>query len=216
MAPFPFRLVTVDIDGTLTRVHGWREIAVAFGREAAYAAAQRRFLARQTDETEHIRRLLDLASGRTVAEVDEVVAATPKLDGIREGVAELHRSGARVALLTHNPQYITDWYRQAFGFDDAEGVRVPVGPDGRIGPAGDVRADKPGGLAALLARTGLVPTDVAHVGDGWSDAELFPRVAGGVAVNTPLPEVARAADRSVRTRDFREVVRVLAELPPRR
>lgn len=216
MPTLRFRLVTVDVDGTLTLVHGWREIARAFGREAEYRSAQRRFLARESSESEHLAALLDLATGRTVAEVEQVVADTPKLAGIAEGVEELHRRGSRVALLTHNPGYVTSYYRRTFGFDDDEGVRVPVAPDGRIDPAVTVRAEKPLGLIALIARAGVRASEVAHVGDGWSDAELFPRVGAGVAVNSSLPEVERAADVALRTRDFREVVAALARVPARR
>jgi phosphoserine phosphatase len=137
------------------------------------------------------------------------------LSGIAEGVGELHALGSRVALLTHNPSYVVDYYRRTFGFGDAEGVRAQSTERGRIGPPRDVRADKPGGLRALLARTGIEPRTVAHVGDGWSDAEVFRLVGGGIALNSSLAEVNGAADRVVRTGDFRDVVRALRTLSPR-
>ena len=58
---FRWRLVTVDIDGTLTRVHGWREIARAFGRDAEYELSNRRFFAREIGEDEHLEDLLRIA-----------------------------------------------------------------------------------------------------------------------------------------------------------
>ncbi len=36
-------LVTVDIDGTLTTVHGWKVLSAAFGRSREFARTQRRF-----------------------------------------------------------------------------------------------------------------------------------------------------------------------------
>lgn len=212
---FPWRLVTVDIDGTLTRVHGWWEIARAFGREAAYERSTRRFRAREIGEDEHLANLLALAEGHTVPEVEAVLAYTPKLEGIADGISELHRRGARVGLLTHNPGYVIDYYRRAFGFDEGEGVEAPVDGDGRIARAIGVRADKPGGLRRLLNRTETVPASVVHIGDSWSDAEVFRLVGGGVALNTPFEEVGHAADRAIRTSDFRSVVRAVAELSPR-
>jgi phosphoserine phosphatase len=137
------------------------------------------------------------------------------LSGIAEGVAELHALGSRVALLTHNPSYVVDYYRRTFGFDDAEGVRAQTTEAGRIGPPRGVRADKPGGLGALLARAGVEPRAVAHVGDGWSDAEVFRLVGGGIALNSSLADVNQAADRVVRTGDFRDVIRALRTLSPR-
>lgn len=216
MAPsFPWQLVTVDIDGTLTRVHGWREIAHTFGRDEAYARSTRRFRAREIGEDEHLANLLALAEGRTVPEVENVLATTPKLDGISDGISELHRRGARVVVLTHNPGYVIDYYRRTFGFDEGEGVDVPVDDDGRIGRAVGIRADKPAGLRRLLDRTATPPSSVVHIGDSWSDAEVFRLVGGGVALNSPFEEVGRAADRVLRTSDFRVVVGVVAELSPR-
>ncbi|MGD0589119.1 MAG: HAD family hydrolase [Thermoplasmata archaeon] len=213
--PLPWRLVTVDIDGTLTRTHGWKEMAVAFDRLDAFQETNRRFFAHEIGEDPHLTDLLDLVTGHTVAEVLAVVERTPKLRRIREGVVQLHDLGARAALLTHNPSYVVDWYRNTYGFDDAEGVNAQAVEGGRIGPPVGVHADKSGGLRALLARERVVPSAVAHVGDGWSDAEVFRQVGGGVALNSPLVEVNRAADLALTTEEFPDVVAALARLAPR-
>lgn len=214
--PFPWRLVTVDIDGTLTRRHGWREIAVAFGGLSAFERTNRRFFAHEVNEDEHLANLLDIATGHTVTEVEAVVERTPKLFGIAEGVSQLHERGARVALLTHNPDYVADWYRRTFGFDDFEGVHAQTVEEGRIGPPRNVRADKPGGMRALLGRYDVPAGLAAHLGDGGSDVEVFARVGGGVALNSPDEGVNRAADLALRTDDFRDVVVALARLLPRK
>ena len=212
---FPWRLVTVDIDGTLTRGHGWQEVARAFDRLPAFEATTRRFRAHEVEEDAHLTALLNLATGHTIPEVEAVLERTPKLEGITEGVVQLHGRGARVALLTHNPAYVAEWYRRRFGFDDAEGaVGQPVN-DGRIGTIEEVHADKRGGLRALLSRYEVPSSRVAHVGDGWSDAEIFRLVGGGIALNSPLAEVNRAADLVLSTHDFRAVVVALARLVPR-
>jgi phosphoserine phosphatase len=212
---FPWRLVTVDIDGTLTRGHGWKEIARAFGRLEAFEATNARFFAHQIDEDSHLANLLNIAAGHTVSEVEEVLARTPKLAGVLEGIAELHERGARVALLTHNPDYVVDWYRRTFGFDDAEAVVAQPVEKGRIGPVRSVHADKPSELRALLARAHVPAAATAHVGDGRSDAEVFRLAGGGVALNSPYPEVAAAADLALVTTDFRDVVAGLSGLSPR-
>ncbi len=212
---FPWRLVTVDIDGTLTRTHGWRELAVAFGRLEAYESTNRRFFAKEVGEDEHLAELLEVATGHTVAEVESVLERTPKLHGISEGISQLKEKGARVALLTHNPVYVADWYRRTFGFDDADAVTAQAIESGRIGPPVGVRADKVGGMRALLTRHAIAPREAVHVGDGWSDALVFRVVGGGVALNSELPDVNRAADLALTTRDFREVATALSRLSPR-
>jgi len=67
--PFPWRLVTFDIDGTLTPVHGWKGIAVAFGHLAEFEETTRQFRAHEIGEDRHLTNLLNIATGHTVAEV---------------------------------------------------------------------------------------------------------------------------------------------------
>lgn len=201
----PWRLATIDIDGTLTTVHGWLVIARQFDREASYRALMRRARSGEAGENETVVALLQLAEGQMLEEVEKALARTPKLADIPEGVARLHAEGIRVALLTHNPPYVTDWYRRFAHFDDAAGLvgRQPVGV--LIGSPEGIRVDKPGGLLELCRRQGAWPSEVVHVGDASADAAIFPRVGLGIALNARRPEVERAADLALRTNDFQAV-----------
>jgi phosphoserine phosphatase len=215
MTPPPWPLVTVDIDGTLTTVHGWQWIADALGRREELERTNRRFFAREVGEDEHLEDLLRIADGHALAEVEAALDTTPRMDGISEGIQQLQAQGSRVALLTHNPPYVGDWYLRRFGFDDFEGT---VGQDvvgGIVQSPHGVRADKVGGLRALTARTGVPAAQVVHIGDGWADARIFPLVGRGVALNSSLPDVDRAADLILRTHDFREVAAAVGLLEPR-
>ena len=208
-------LVTVDIDGTLTMVHGWRVISRALGREPEFARTQRRFFAREIGEDEHLTDMLEIVKGARWETVEAALRATPRIQGITEGVVEFHAHGSRVALLTHNPPYVCAWYCRTFGFDDFEGTGSQEVSDGVIQAPHDVRADKPTGLKALASRGGTVPSRVVHIGDGWADAALFPLVGRGVALNSRLPEVEQEADLALRLHDFREVARAVEALRPR-
>jgi len=153
--PLVCRLLTVDIDGTLTVVHGWRRIAEAFDRVGDLTSSDRRLREGTIDEDQHLADFLRIVEGRTLTEVEEVLERTPTLTGIAEGVADLRSKGIRVALLSHNPRYVVDWYRQKFGFDDGEGSEGQSVVEGRIGPPDGVRADKIAGLGRLLARLSI-------------------------------------------------------------
>lgn len=211
----PWRLVTVDIDGTLTLVHGWRALAEAFGRTNQYERAMARFRAGEAGEDGTIASLLEIAEGRTVAEVERVLAATPKLTGIPEGVHRLHSEGIAVGLLTHNPAYVTDWYRRFGGFDDAGGLRGTQPTEPSLGAPIGVRTDKLGALREMQARQAVAPGSVVHVGDARADAAVFPHVGGGVSLNAKTPDVAKVADLAIRTTDFGAVVTALLRLPSR-
>jgi len=215
MANAPWRLVTVDIDGTLTTRHGWLDIAREFGREADYFALLRRFRAGEIGEDENLTALLELAEGHTLAEVESVLTATPKLAHIPDGVAALRARGVHVALLTHNPAYVTDWYCRFGGFEAAEGLvgRQPIREV--IGRPEGIRANKSTGLQILTDRFVVLPSAVVHVGDGRADAAVFPSVGRGIALNSQLPEVDRAADLVLRTTDFQVVVDAILTLGAR-
>lgn len=208
-------LVTVDIDGTLTTVHGWKVIADALGGRDAYDRTQRRFFAHEIGEDEHLKEMLEIAGGHRLGEVDKALAATPRIAGIAEGIRSFHERGTSVALLTHNPPYVCRWYCDRFGFDDFEGTGAQEVVAGIIGAPRDVRANKPAGLERLAARSGIPFSRVVHIGDGWADAALFPIVGRGVALNSSLAEVERAADLVLRSPDFRAVADAVEALGPR-
>lgn len=212
--PPRWKLVTFDIDGTLTTVHGWRVLAEAAGRLPEYDRTNRAYLDQQIGEDEHLTDLLRLADGLQIPEVERILAGTPKVGGIREAVARWHVAGSRVAILSHNPDYVCAWYVREFGFDAFAGTTVPApGSSGLRLPEG-VRANKISGLRDLLARWRFRGIEVAHVGDGWADAALFPYVGAGVALNSRLPEVERQAELAVHLSDIRELPPQVDALPP--
>ena len=212
---FPWKLVTFDIDGTLTMRHGWAHIAEALGRTEAYLAATERFRNGETGEDEHLEALLALAEGVPMARFERALASTHFIGSVSETVEEMHRRGSRVALLTHNPPYVCRWYQRTFGFDDFEGVNAPGPVRGRLIASGPVHADKPGQLGRLLARTGVDARRVVHVGDGLPDAEIFPRIGGGIALNARNPAVRAAADAVADVDDLRALWSALERLAPR-
>jgi phosphoserine phosphatase len=212
MARGPWRLVTFDIDGTLTLVHGWQVLAERFGRRPEYERAMARVRSGEAGEDETISALLRIAEGHTVPEVETVLSQTPKLSNIPEGVGRLHAEGVLAALLTHNPAYVTTWYRRFGGFDDAGGLRGLQATEPRIGPPVDVHTDKLGCLAEMLHRHHIDLGDVIHVGDARPDAMVFEHVGAGVALNAKSPAVESAADLALRTTDFLDVVEALSGL----
>jgi phosphoserine phosphatase len=212
---FPYRLVTVDIDGTLTLVHGWEVIATELGRSEAYDRTERLYRAGEIGEDEHLRNLLALAEGVSTSKLGRILTETPRVGGIAEAVERLHELGSRVALLTHNPPYVTDWYARTFGFDAADGLTAPPGwADGQVGLPVGTRADKLGGLDRLCRRFSVPRGRVAHVGDGIADAAIFPLVGFGVAFRSRLPEVRAAADAVLDSPDLPPVVELLRRSRP--
>jgi phosphoserine phosphatase len=215
MEDLPWRLVTVDIDGTLTTEHGWWPIAVARGRVADYRDSGRALRSGREDENAHLARLFGLAQGMGEAEITEIFRRTHRVRGIAETVATLRSAGAHVALLTHNPSFVLRWYSKEFGFEGGSGGWGLTLHHGRVGAPRGVLADKVRGLRSLLRRFPVPAATVCHIGDAWPDARLSPMVGGFVAFNAKGPAVARVADAAVVGRDLRAVLPVLERIVPR-
>lgn len=198
-----WELATFDIDGTLTIGHGWAFLAERRGRRGAFDATQRRFRRGEIDEDRHLADLLTLADGLTRAELDRLLEATPRLRGISAMVSAWHARGTRVALLSHNPVEVIDWYRRRFGFDGGAGPELAAGSGDRLAYRGPVHPDKVAALTRLCDRWSVALHRVIHVGDGRADARVFDRVGAGVALNSTDPEVRRRARLVLKTTDLR-------------
>ncbi len=211
----PWRLATFDLDGTLTLVHGWKAMALAFDQLPLFERTMEGIRSGRATENETLTGLLRIAEGHTVEQVEAVLAATPKLAHLPEGVRRLQDEGIHPALLTHNPPYVTRWYCRYAGFEDAGGMRGDQATHPVLGPPHDIHADKPSALHAMEARYAVVSRQVVHVGDARPDAAIFPLVGGGIALNAVRPDVKSAADLALTTDDFRDVVEAILTLPAR-
>lgn len=215
MARFPWKLVTVDIDDTLTTVHGWRTIAHAAGRLPAYEAESRRIRNDGIDEDAHLKVLFGFATGLDRPRLDAALAGTPRVAHIAATVQAIRARGARCSLLTHNPDYVIAWYDRRFGFEGGSGGWGSKLRQGVVRPPNGVRADKVRGLSLLRRRFRVRASEVVHVGDAWPDARLAPLLGGFVAFNPRSADVAAAADAVVRSRDLASLLPVLERLAPR-
>ncbi len=204
----PLRLVTFDIDGTIAVGHGWRAIARHRGMTKAFDEAQTLFRSGRATEDDHLVRLLNFARGLPLQELEQILERTRHLAHLASLVGALHARGVKVALLTHNPGYVCRWYAERYGFDLWAGVLQRV-RDGTIEGVQHVHVDKRDGLRMLLRATGALSAETAHLGDGPADARVFPFVATGIALNSYVPEVRRAADVTADTRDARDLLPLL-------
>ena len=213
----PFRMVTFDIDGTLTRGHGWAHIARSLGKDAEYAATPEAFLRGKESEEVHLVNLLNLAAGVPLTALEVLLEETPKLSGISETVGDLTARGVIPALLTHNPSYVCRWYCRTFGFAGFSGSEQEV-RGGVIQPVHLAEADKVGGLRSLTQRWGIPPEATLHVGDAPADVAVADFTGGFVALNADREGVRARADRVLLTEDLRDVIPLVATVfhPPRR
>lgn len=197
-------VLTVDIDGTLTMGHGWFYIAEMLGRGKEYRSTTASYRNDSIDEGEHLQNLLNIAEGCTLGEMSHMLSSVPRLDRIGEGVAMLRKRGLAVALLTHNPWYICEWYMRQYGFDLYSGTEQEVS-EGRITRASGAEPDKKGGLMKICRQVGVSCRRAVHAGDSISDARVFEIAGAGISVNAGDIRVRKRANAVLNTDDFMDV-----------
>lgn len=207
----PFRLCTLDLDGTLIQGTVFLAVAEAFGKGAEVRRLDARYEAGEMTLADNFAAEFDLLQGIAVKEAQAALRASPMwLANIPDGVRDLRALGLQVGLLTDQPRFLAEVAEPTL--DPVLCSEGGVGPDGRIARPVDHKEDKAANLRAWCRAHGVDLAEVVHCGNGANDVPVFERVGLAVAVNPTGPEVARRADLAVEgAKDLREVARVVEQ-----
>jgi phosphoserine phosphatase len=193
------KLAIFDLDGTLKEARDpYVYLHQRLGTWEASQAFFSRGLAGELDYDEWLRLDTALWQGVPRATFERIFQENPYLPGARETVADLKRAGVRVAVVSTGLSLHAEQVAAELGLDRIYANEIYF-EDGRA--TGRCRAHvREGGKGPLVARLqsefGVVAAECLAVGDGSSDADMFPLVHAGVAVN-PSSERVRAAARLV-------------------
>ncbi len=187
-----FDLITYDLDGTLIDGTAFLLVARKLGFEAEVLHHDARFRSGEITLEECFDIEFEFLKGVPVAEVHAALAEGTWFPGIKEAVAMLKERGIRVAVLTDNPDFITD-YLTTFGIDEAVCSRGVV-EEGKV--TGEVHPsfDKWGNLERFLEAEDIDPMRVCHIGNDVNDVGVWENVGLGVAVEPTGDAVRDAAD----------------------
>jgi phosphoserine phosphatase len=208
-----FRLVTLDLDGTLTREPSiWEYIHKRLGKWYGFADDyQKQFLARQISYEEFCERDAQVWKGMMVEELLEIVKAVPFHPGADELVHYLKQNGLKLSVVSSGLSLLSDWVHQKYGFDYSvsndllheNGILT-----GRVKI--QVRYDKKAEwVRKILKKFGMRPEEVIAIGDSKGDMDMFQMVGFSIAFNSSCFDLEKIATVCVPSQDLTDIIPVL-------
>jgi phosphoserine phosphatase len=209
------QLVAFDMEGCLTDDPTvWEIMHRKWGTWDSYGALYwERYKAGEFGYDEFAR--LDVAAweGAPREMLSESMREVPLMPGCRELLGALSERGVRTVIITNGLACLAERLRREFGLERVYGNTLETNDQcltGGINLRVPFRA-KGDVLRDLACEHGLDPEQIAAVGDGRADVEMF-RVAGtSVAFCPGHGSVAEQATHVVRRRDLRPLLPLLTD-----
>ena len=178
------RLLVMDVDSTFIEQEVIELIADHAGTREQVAAVTERAMRGELDFAASLRERVATLEGVPVSALDDVRASATHTPGARELVAEAHRRGWVVALVSGGFAEVVEPLARALDIDLFRANRLEVSGDrltGRtVGPVVD-RAAKERALRELAAELDVPMADTIAVGDGANDLDMIGAAGIGIA-----------------------------------
>ncbi|MDO5628201.1 MAG: phosphoserine phosphatase SerB [Mobilicoccus sp.] len=189
-------LLVMDVDSTFIRQEVIELLAAHAGREAEVAAVTEAAMRGELDFAASLRERVAALAGLPETVFADVLAAVEVTPGARELVAELHRRGHVVALVSGGFVEVVRPLAEPMGIRHVEAnaleVRDGVLTGATAGPVVD-RAGKARALRRIAAEEDIPLTATVAVGDGANDLDMIAAAGLGVAF-AAKPVLAEHAD----------------------
>ncbi|MBN1271394.1 MAG: HAD-IB family phosphatase [Candidatus Aminicenantes bacterium] len=211
-----FRLVVLDIDGTITRhVSSWQYLHERLGQWADEADEyQKMFLDGKISYRKFCR--LDAAHWKGMEEghLFALFREVPYARNVEKALDILKHKGFMLAAVSTGIQFIVERVRQELDFDYVlcnelkvcrgrltGGVRINIG-----------HLEKGKALEKMMRKFNIPDSETIVVGDSAGDVPMMERAGYAISFNANGPEVERAADYRCRSDDFMEVCLKILEI----
>ena len=205
-----FRLVTLDLDGTLTRERSiWEYIHKRLGKWYGFAEDyQNQFLAGKISYEEFCERDAQVWKGMKVEELLEIVKTVPFHPGANELTHYLRQKGLKLSLVSSGLSLLSDWVHQKYGFDYSVsndllhknglltgGVKIQVYYD-----------KKAEWVRKILNKFGVKPEEVIAIGDSKGDIDMFQMVGFSVVFNSSCFDLEKIANVCVPSQNLADII----------
>ncbi len=184
----PFRLATLDLDGTLTREPSiWEYIHKRLGKWYGFADDyQKQFLAGRISYEEFCEHDAQVWEGMKVEELFEIVKTVPFRPGVDELIRYLKERGLKLSLVSSGLSLLSDWVHRKYGFDYSVSNDL-LHKNGILTGRVRIRVyydQKAEWVRKILKKFGVNPEEVIAIGDSKGDIDMFQMVGFSVAVHS--------------------------------
>jgi HAD superfamily phosphoserine phosphatase-like hydrolase len=200
------KLVSFDLDGTLTKIPVFRYIMGKIGFEDKVEYYNKLY---DFNSKERINAIHNLAIGMFVDDIIHYLDEIPKVDNIDETVRKLKSYGMEVVILSDNPNYLKKYFER-FGFNDFIGSESKVEEGKIVGEAKSLN-NKLEVLLEYCNKKGYELNECIHVGDNVNDIVVFEKVFG-IAFNPKNEETAKSARYCIYSDDLYDVVKIIEQI----
>lgn len=206
-------LVVLDCDSTTIQDEVIELIADAAGTREQVAEVTERAMRGELDFAESLRERVATLAGTADSVFAETYARIRLTPGIRELIAEVHRAGGKVGVVSGGFHEVLDPLAKDLGLDFWRANRLEVA-DGQltgrtVGPIIDAQA-KAAALAEWAAECAIAMTATVAIGDGANDLEMMRVAQLGIAFNGK-PVVVERADAAIE-HDLARALPLIAQL----
>lgn len=203
------RLVVFDVDGTLTQHSSvWWRLHELFGTTKEGRLYFDQYFAGEINYGQWADYDAALWTGKSVARVMEIVAATKLVHGVREAITTLNERGIKTAILSGGLDIMADDIARRAGIEYVLTNNLGHKDGVLTGTVENIVgwADKAKHIHTILEHFGMTLEETAFVGDGRNDMSVLSVVGLSIAFNPEDQEVADTAQIVIRENDLRAIL----------
>ena len=206
----PYKLVILDLDGTLTQERSiWEYIHIRLGKWYGFAEAyQEQFLTGKISYEEFCERDAQVWKGMKVEEVLEIVKNVPFHPGVDELISFLKKRGLKLTMVSSGLSLLTNWVHQKYGFDYSVSNDL-LHENGVL--TGKVKIQvhydkKAEWVEKILKRFEVKPEEVIAIGDSKGDIDMFERVGFSIAFNSSCSDLDQIATVCTQSQNLANII----------
>ena len=205
-----FKLVILDLDGTLTRERSiWEYIHKRLEKWYGFAEEyQKQFLAGKISYEEFCERDAQVWKGMREEEILDIVKTVPFHTGADELIAHLKDKGLKLSVVSSGLSILSNWVHQKYGFDYSVSNDL-LHENGVL--TGKVRIQvyfdqKAEWVKRILEKFKVRPEEVIAIGDSKGDLDMLQMVGFSIAFNSSCKDLDRIASVCIPSQNLADII----------